>query len=227
MKIGVVAKPVQNPYLTAMADRLQCVRYGQSDGLYVSGKVTACSPYLSLNWTHALQSHEVRTHLIGAYNIDNVLTAIAVGCYFHITPSSINEALEAYVPQNSRSQLASTLSNTLIVDAYNANPTSMRAALDNFRLMEVAPKMVVLGDMKELGEASLSEHQSIVDFLQTCAFDCVWLVGPEFAATRHPYRSFGSVEEVKAEIASHKPAGFYILIKGSNSMKMNQLPDLL
>ena len=224
---SVVFLQNENPYLTAMADRLQCVRYGQSDGLYVSGKVSACSPYLSLNWTHALQSHEVRTHLIGAYNIDNVLTAIAVGCYFHITPSSINEALEAYVPQNSRSQLASTLSNTLIVDAYNANPTSMRVALDNFRLMEVAPKMVVLGDMKELGEASLSEHQSIVDFLQTCAFDCVWLVGPEFAATRHPYRSFGSVEEVKAEIASHKPAGFYILIKGSNSMKMNQLPDLL
>ena len=132
-----------------------------------------------------------------------------------------------YVPSNNRSQLTETADNHLIVDAYNANPTSMMAALKNFRDMAVNPKMAILGDMRELGESSDEEHQKIVDFLVETGLENIWLVGPEFAKTRCPFRKFTDVEEVKAEVAAREPKGFYILIKGSNGIKLSQLTEKL
>lgn len=217
----------ENPYLNGIAEGLTCVRYGQTVGLYVSGELISCSPFLSFRWTAEGVSHEVNTHLIGSYNLDNMLAAAAIGRYFGVSDDDISSALASYLPHNNRSQLKETADNKLIVDAYNANPTSMMAALKNFRQVEAPHKMVILGDMKELGEASREEHQKVVDYLKECGFDRVVLVGPEFAAATHSYQTFQHVDEVLADIRMHKPQGYYILIKGSNSMKLSQLPEYL
>lgn len=217
----------ENPYLNGIAEGLTCVRYGQTAGLYVSGELISCSPFLSFRWTAEGVSHEVNTHLIGSYNLDNMLAAAAIGRYFGVSDDDISSALASYLPHNNRSQLKETADNKLIVDAYNANPTSMMAALKNFRQVEAPHKMVILGDMKELGEASREEHQKVVDYLKECGFDRVVLVGPEFAAATHSYQTFQHVDEVLADIQIHKPQGYYILIKGSNSMKLSQLLEYL
>lgn len=217
----------ENPYLNKIATGLTCVRYGQTPGLDVTGKVVACSPFLHFSWTAEGGSHEVQTHLIGAYNLDNALAAVAIGRYFGVEDTQICHALSSYVPQNNRSQLVHTASNTLIVDAYNANPTSMMAALENFRQMEAAHKVAILGDMKELGEGSHEEHQKVVDFLKECGFERVMLVGPEFGGTSSPFEHYKDVKEVEALLAAHPLQGCCVLVKGSNSMKLSELPASL
>ena len=204
-----------------------------TDDTSVLGKVVACDPYLRFKWCFFDVDDEqqewftVNTHLIGSYNIYNMLAAIAVGLYYEVDPQLINKALSGYEPTNNRSQLTETGHNHLIVDAYNANPTSMAAALRNFRDMEVGPKMAILGDMRELGDASAEEHQKTVDLIGECGFEDIWLVGEEFAKTDCPYRKFADVDKVKEAIVREAPKDFYILIKGSNSMHLSQLPELL
>ena len=221
----------ENKYLQGIASGLRLVKYGTTandPSLEVCGEVVECAPFLKFRWNHRQSAwHEVQTHLIGSYNVYNMLAAACIGIYFGVSEEDVSEALRDYVPTNNRSQLEVTASNKLIVDTYNANPTSMRAALENFRDMAVSPKMAILGDMRELGDVSLEEHQKVVDFLKDNAIDNVWLVGEEFGKTCCQYRKFKDVEEVKAEIAVNKPTGFYILIKGSNGIKLFQLPELL
>lgn len=215
--------PKENSHLHAMTHGLQCVYYGQTEGLFVSGTPGACTPCLDFRWTHAEQSYHVSTHLIGTYNLDNALAAIAVGLHFGIAPQQICRALESYIPRNHRSQLEDTGRNRLIVDAYNANPTSMMAALQNFEHMDVPHKTVILGDMKELGDSSAEEHQRIVDFLATCHFEHVVLVGEAFGATRHTFAHYPDAETLITALDHAPVSGSYILIKGSNSMKLVQL----
>ena len=226
-----------NEYLMQMADGLADIYYyGQSDAqdILIRGEVVSCAPFLKFRWReqdsdtgYTSEWMEVQTHLIGAYNLDNMLAAITIGYVNNIPFEKINHALENYVPTNNRSQLTETEKNHLIVDAYNANPTSMKAAIDNFRLMEVSPKMAILGMMGELGDVSQEEHQKIIALLEEARFDEVWLVGSEFQKAHSPFRTFANVDEVKAAIAQEQPIGRYILIKGSNSTKLFQLPELL
>lgn len=217
-----------NEYLKSIASGLTAVRYGrpsEANVLYVAGEVIACDPYLRFRWKEGADEwHEVSTHIVGSYNIDNALCAATVGRYFGVSAEDVSIALAEYIPTNNRSQLTETEHNTLIVDAYNANPTSMRAALDNFVCMEVSPKMVILGDMKELGEATAEAHQTVVDRLAKCDFEQVWLVGAAFAATQHgSARVFTDAEAVKEELQQHPVKKKYILVKGSNSMKLASL----
>ena len=215
------------PYSTDSENQYSCI----------SGEVIACDPFLKFRWREPLLTleqegrsikwHKVQTHLIGAYNIDNLLAAIAVGINFGVDRKQICAALENYVPSNNRSQMTVTEKNHLIVDAYNANPSSMMAALENFKLMQADNKMAILGAMRELGDVSQEEHQRIVDYLQTTDIKTVWLVGEEFENIRCDYPKFKDVEAVKAAIAAEQPTGHYILIKGSNSTKLFQLPELL
>ena len=217
-----------NEVLCKASAGLEAIGYGmENDGLYVSGKLHACAPFLAFEWEHEGKSYDVNTHLIGAYNVKNALAAISIGCRFDVPAEAICEALNGYIPSNNRSQLTETESNHLIVDAYNANPTSMRAAIDNFALMEVPYKMLILGDMKELGDATAAAHQEVVDLLDTHNFCEVWLVGSAFAATRHTQRTFADAEEVKAVLNAERPEHRTILIKGSNSMKLGSLVGLL
>ena len=210
--------------------------YGQSDNpdILIRGEVLSCAPFLKFRWReqdadagYTSEWQTVQTHLIGAYNLDNMLAAITIGYVNNIPFEQINHALESYVPTNNRSQLTETEKNHLIVDAYNANPTSMKAAIDNFRLMEVSPKMAILGMMGELGDVSQEEHQKIIALLQEASFDEVWLVGAEFQKAVSPFRTFANVDEVKAAITEVQPAGRYILIKSSNSTHLYELPALL
>ena len=215
---------ITDNYLKTASEGLNTVTYGQTDEGEVSGEIIACDPYLRFRWRCREGGwHSVDTQLIGSYNMDNVLCAAAVGNYFDVSQEEISEALAGYVPQNSRSQLTQTAHNMLVVDAYNANPTSMRAALDNFARMEVSNKMAILGDMKELGEATATAHQEVVDSLEACGLDEVWLVGKAFAQTNHTQRTFANVEEVKMALETVMPQNHYILIKGSNSMRLASL----
>ena len=215
------------------------------------GEVVSCAPFLNFRWRESDTNleergarneergacprdsqpepvwYEVQTQLIGSYNIDNMMAAIAVGLNFGVDPADINAALESYKPSNNRSQLTVTAKNRLVVDAYNANPSSMRAALDNFRQMDVTPKMVILGEMRELGNSSHKEHQKLVAQLAENNLDEVWLVGDEYTDLPAAFRHFHDVDEVKAAIAQEQPTGYHILIKGSNSTRLYQLPELL
>ena len=203
----------------------------------ISGEIINCAPFLKFRWREPLMTleeegrstkwHKVQTHLVGSYNIDNLLAAIAVGINFGVERKKICEALENYVPSNNRSQMTVTEKNHLIVDAYNANPSSMQAALDNFRRMEAGRKMAIIGQMGELGAESEAEHHRLVTDLEEAGFDEVWLVGDNFKDIACPFRKFHDVEEVKAAIKAQQPEGCYILIKGSNAVKLFQLPDLL
>ena len=220
----------ENEHLLGIARDLTLVRYGTlpDDRLAVEGEVIECAPYLKFAWhPRNAEPRTIQTHLIGAYNIYNMLAAACIGLHFGVTPELVDHALAGYIPSNNRSQLEQTADNHLIIDAYNANPTSMNAALTNFRDMAVKPKMAILGDMRELGAVSREEHQKVVDFLLTAGFDQVWLVGEEFGKIDSPFRRFSDVEAVKAAIAQEKPRGYYILIKGSNSTRLHQLPAIL
>ena len=218
--------------MAAQREFSRIITYGQDETADVQGNVVSCAPFLKFTWqalSHQPSSGtcEVQTHLIGSYNLDNMLAAIAIGLHFGVTPQQVCHALENYIPHNNRSQLTETAHNRLIVDAYNANPSSMAAAIENFRLMQVKDKMAILGDMRELGAASGEEHQKVVDLLKNTGIDNVWLVGEEFGKTRTSFRKFHDVEEVKAEIARRRPENHYILIKGSNGIKLFELPALL
>ena len=218
-----------NPYLKEMAHDLKQVCYGTQAGLYVSGQMTDNSPCLALQWKAEgdTEAHPVQTRLIGEYNLPNALAAITVGHYFHVPAEQIDQALEGCAPHNNRSQLVRTADNTLIVDAYNANPTSMRAAIDNFHKMQAGHKMLILGDMRELGAESPALHQEIVDHLEACGFEDVVLVGTQFAATRHRYPTYPDAPALIAELRAHRPTGKTILIKGSNGMHLNTVAEEL
>ena len=215
------------PYSTSPDNQYACI----------SGEVIECNPFLKFRWREPLMTleeegrstkwHKVQTHLIGAYNIDNLLAAISVGINFGVERKKICEALENYVPSNNRSQMTITEKNHLIVDAYNANPTSMQAALENFSLIQADRKMAILGQIGELGTESDKEHRQMVNYLEQAGYDEVWLVGDNFKDIPCAFRKFHDVEEVKAAILEHSPEGYYILIKGSNSNKLFQLPELL
>ncbi|MCI5710148.1 MAG: UDP-N-acetylmuramoyl-tripeptide--D-alanyl-D-alanine ligase [Prevotella sp.] len=228
---GLVFINADNEHLMEMAaerhiDRMVC--YGNDEQCDVWGEVVSCAPFLKFRWrTEAQDWHEVQTHLIGSYNIDNMLAAISIGLHFDVNPQQVDHALENYLPSNNRSQLDVTEKNHLVVDAYNANPSSMAAAIENFRLMDVPSKMAILGQMGELGAVSHEEHLKVVAQLQAAGLSNVWLVGKEFADIDCPYRKFNDVEEVKAAIREEQPANHYILIKGSNSVKLYELPELL
>lgn len=218
-----------NPYLREMAEGLTQVAYGSEEGLYVSGRVTGNSPFLRFEWKAAGEEtlHTVQTRLIGEYNLPNALAAVTVGRYFGVDATETDRALEAYTPHNNRSQLLQTADNTLIVDAYNANPTSMRASIDNFRKMQATDKLLILGDMNELGAESAAEHQKITDYLEECGFRDVIFVGRLFAATHHRYRTYPDAPSLIEALKTARPKGKTILIKGSNSIRLNTLTEWL
>ncbi|MBR4297759.1 MAG: UDP-N-acetylmuramoyl-tripeptide--D-alanyl-D-alanine ligase [Bacteroidaceae bacterium] len=228
---GFIFLNADNSLLTPLAKGLRTITYGKPDqGYDVEGEVIACTPQLRLrlriaggNW------QEVQTQLVGAYNLDNMLAAAAVGLRYGVSEADICSALEEYTPKNKRSELQKTERNTLIVDAYNANPTSMKAALENFQLIPHPNKLLILGEMRELGQSSAEEHKAVVALLQQLGFTDVWLVGNEFAsvATETKFRCFENVENVKEELTQHPLSDKLILVKGSNGTKLFQLPEYL
>lgn len=201
---------------------------------YVEGRIEDCNPFVKMKWRREDDEpwYIIQTHLIGAYNISNLRAAITVGLHFGITPEQICHAIETYVPSNSRSEFRNTEKNSLIVDAYNANPSSMIAALTNFQFIDSKHKMVILGDMRELGADSEMEHRKVMDVLATMPLEEVWLVGENFASLDYPNKRispkyFKNVEAVIEELQSNPLTDRTILIKGSNGTKLFMLPDYL
>ena len=216
-----------NEHLQQMCKGLPLVEYGKpgQDGLLVEGEVLECNPFVKFRWRSGKGDwHTVQTSLIGAYNVDNALAAITVGLKFGVSEADASAAVAGYKPQNNRSQLTETGRNHLVVDAYNANPTSMAAALENFSMIKADNKMLILGDMRELGEVSQAEHKRVVEDLQKYGFTDVLLVGEEFAkaAAGSGFRLFPDVEAVNNILQSESINGKTILIKGSNSIGLTK-----
>lgn len=193
------------------------------------GNLISCAPYVVFEWcnTACCPKYRVNTHFIGAYNLDNMMTAIAIGNHFGIAVQLINEAISEYQPNNNRSQLTHTDNNTIIIDAYNANPTSMRAAIDNFELIEAEHKVAILGDMLELGEQSAIAHQNIADLLANCNFETIIIVGKQFSLTNNKFISFSNRTQLEEYIKANPLLNKTILLKGSNGMGLYNLVKLL
>ena len=217
----------ENKILQQIAKGLEQISYGQEEGDFTVGHVVSCNPFLTFDWKQQGKVHVVDTHLIGAYNLDNILAAIAVGRYFKIPAERISRAIATYEPTNNRSQWKETEKNHLIIDAYNANPSSMKLALENFAQMDVTPKAVILGDMRELGPTSDELHQEVVQQLREIGFDQVFLCGEHFSRTGNGFQTFPTTAALKEYLQAHPLNGFHILLKGSHSMALETLIDLL
>ena len=215
---GTIFRNTDNPYLATMyQNALQAAGDLQRSDLQDQGSDLQRS---DLHYTTGVMPDGTR--LIGAYNAENVSAALCVGEYFGIDREQGLEAIRQYVPTNNRSQSMQTAHNHLIVDAYNANPTSMQAAINAFQ-----GDTYILGAMRELGEYSHLEHQNLVNMLAERKADLVYLVGEEYRQTTSPYPIFDRVEELRAYLEQHPLRDRKILLKGSRSTKMETLLDIL
>ncbi len=210
---------------TAVADlgrQLKNKIYYGINSKNVFGKIISNSPFIDVE-IGGEKKFSIQTKLVGNYNLPNILAAVCVGKYFLIPDEKIKHAIENYEPTNSRSQLLQRGNNTIILDAYNANPSSLKLAIENFAAIKSPTKILLLGDMKELGDNSLQEHQAIVSLIQQFTWAKVVLVGENFAATRHPYISFKNVLEAKDWLHKQAFENSHILVKGSRSLQMEKV----
>lgn len=192
------------------------------------GKEVKANPMLSINCqTDDSPSIHLHTQLIGAYNAENVLAAVAVGRHFGLSPEAITKGIADYTPTNNRSQLISTPHNHIIADAYNANPTSVKAAIENLDNIKHQDKAIILGDMLELGTYALQEHQHIVDILQQKGYTQVLLVGQNYANTQHPYPTFSKITDCIQHLQQKTWTNKWILIKGSRGIELEKTLDYL
>ena len=217
----------ENEYLQSIAKGIEQITYGNGDDAFASGQVVSCDPFLVFNWKQQGKLHTVETHMIGSYNLDNVLAAVAIGRFFKIPAERISRAIAAYEPTNNRSQFKKTENNELIIDAYNANPSSMKVALDNFITMPVQPKAIILGDMRELGPTSDELHAEVVEQIKKGQFDKVFLCGEYFSKVGKEFSPFATTEAMVEELRKQPLKGYHILIKGSHSMGLEKLADIL
>lgn len=185
------------------------------------GNVVSMSPFLRIK----VCGREIDTHVTGAYNVYNFLAAAAIGRFFGIDDSVIADGLSRYEPTNHRSQISKVRGNTIISDYYNANPTSMEAAVRNLALLEAPRKLAVLGDMLELGAVSESEHLRIMELCRTLRLDAIF-VGNEFGK-HHPERWFADVAALNEALAAHPVVDTLVLVKGSNGIHLDKLSALL
>jgi len=210
------------------------ITYGCKKLFDVIGKDVNKSETVSLKFTTRYGDKDwnklpaIDTKIIGAYNFINCLAAAAVGHYFHVPDEEIKNALEEYLPNMNRSQLIKTDSNTILLDAYNANPNSMKAAIENFANYPAQKKLLLLGDMFELGEYSAEEHKKIIDLLKEKKLDDVILVGEEFFKIEESeFKKFKTTDECKQFLEQHRVRETAVLIKGSRGMKMENLGEVL
>ncbi len=211
-------------YLREMSKGISgIIKYGTEDNDHVIGKVFRNDPFLEVEITRDSMIKIIATQLVGEYNLPNVLAAVTVGKFFKVPEEKIRSSIENYVPSNSRSQLIEKGSNKIILDAYNANPSSMKLAIENFANKNAENKILMLGAMAELGKESLYEHEEIIDLIKKYYWKEVVLVGGDFLKLSHPFRSFENSLKAKEWFGQQHFQNSYILVKGSRSMQMEKV----
>jgi len=224
---GVLFLQGDNPYLVKMAEQrsfIEIIHYGFSDFNDVIGKLIIANPYLSISWTEKEKKNmfEVQTNLTGSYNTENFLAAIAVGLRFGMLAEDINRGISNYVPQNNRSQITKTEKNIIVADFYNANASSMSAALDNMDVLSVDNKVVILGDMFEMGDEAYEEHKRIIDKATSLHLVRLIFVGKEFYKQKSSVGEFyETTDEAKAAVSSIENC--FVLLKASRGMAFENL----
>jgi UDP-N-acetylmuramoyl-tripeptide--D-alanyl-D-alanine ligase len=228
---GVVFVLADDKRLVEKAAAQKSVLYGTVDEAQVKGKLIAADPFVRFEWeAPGIPAHEVQTQMVGAYNLPNLIAACAAGFYFKIDTKEIDDAIASYAPDNNRSQLEKRGNNSLILDCYNANPSSMAAAIDNLAKMPAKKKILVLGDMFELGASAQAEHQKVVNLIGEMIPDStVLLVGELFSKTKYRYNSikFTDANAAAEWMKKNQPENSLILVKGSRGMKMEVVGDVL
>lgn len=210
-------------YLQTMSQGIpHLIGYGQYNG-QIQGDAIDRNGMLTVQIKKGIAIDTIATHLVGNYNLPNVLAAVTIGQHFNVPNEKIKAAIENYIPTNSRSQLLNWNKNEVILDAYNANPSSMKLAVENFAKLNKAHKIVCLGGMRELGADSLMEHQMLIDQLKQHVWEQVVLVGSEFKSCTHPYHYFDTVQAAKAWLHAQQYTEHSLLIKGSRGIQMEQL----
>jgi UDP-N-acetylmuramoyl-tripeptide--D-alanyl-D-alanine ligase len=197
------------------------ITYGTTNasttGILINGE-----PFLTVEITSDPAIGVIHTQLVGDYNLPNVLAAVAAGKYFKVPAEKIKRAIEQYIPSNSRSQLVMKGTNKIILDAYNANPSSMKLAIENFAKLHAGKKVLMLGGMAELGGESLAEHKAILELIQQHQWHAVALVGGDFAKLPHPFLYFSNSTEAKKWLQQQHFEHTDLLVKGSRSMQMEK-----
>lgn len=234
-KNGKIFINADDKVLLELGKNLEQIKYGTNLSFFVHGELNKDNDQVSFKWNTTdkpIQNQPlIKTHMFGQYNFINMLCAVCVGNYFGVCEADINSALENYIPEMNRSQIKQTNSNTLILDAYNANPTSMKIAIENFQNSKNSfDKMVILGDMFELGKYAEMEHLQIINQLQSTNITNIYLVGNEFYKQKsnfHEINFYPSTQELAEDLKRKKITRKTILIKGSRSMKLEQVVEFL
>ena len=228
---GTIYLQADNAYLVEMAALrtfAKVVKYGFSDTNDIVGKLLMANPYLSVGWKEGdkSESYEIYTHLTGSYNTENILAAIAVGLEFGMSPIIINEGIAGYIPKNNRSQITKTSRNVIVADFYNANASSMAAALENMQVLTADHKVVILGDMFELGDEAYNEHSVLVKKAKGLGFERLIFVGKEFLKHQEDGAEFYETTE-EAIVAVSSLNDSFILLKASRGMAFEKLLEVL
>lgn len=223
-----------DPVLHELAEGNNKITFGTTKLYDTIGKDFTVNEMVELKFTNRYGEKDwlklplVKTNIVGRYNFINCLAAACIGHYFKVSDEKIKLGIESYVPDNNRSQLVQTASNQLLLDAYNANPNSMKAAIENFSKFKAENKWLILGDMFELGEYSNKEHELIVNLLKSFNLNNTILVGAEFSGIKNNhFKSFKTTDEAKNFLIENKITNSTILIKGSRGMKMETLKEVL
>lgn len=228
-KQGVIFNNIDNPTLKDLIKNYSSVSYGKSEQAYCRGTYTEFGLEAAVQWEANNEKGLAKSNLIGEYNFENILAAITVGSYFNVPGTAIDNAIACYYPRNNRSQHIKTIRNSLILDFYNANPTSMLAAIDNFDRIVDKNKCLILGDMLELGKDSADEHKKLLDKIETMNFKKIYLVGSEFYKFNDKYEFvfFKKVEDLAQHFVKKPETGKFFLIKGSRGIKLEKCTDYL
>nr|WP_068886949.1 UDP-N-acetylmuramoyl-tripeptide--D-alanyl-D-alanine ligase [Pedobacter panaciterrae] len=221
-----------NPYLLEMSTAAgldKVIYYGTEPTDEISGKLLKADPLIEISWTDKTATYETSINLTGSYNFENILAAVCIGVFFNVSPSQINKGLSGYFPNNNRSQITKTESNTVICDFYNANPSSMTAALSNISLLSASQKAIIIGDMFELGEESAEQHLNIIKQAEKLDIDMLIFIGEHFYNTKQNHKGyfFNNLAEAAAFLKTNPIKDTLVLLKGSRGMALEQLMPLL
>ena len=225
---GVAFVNSGNQLLMELTTGIERTLYGTQEEAFARGKIKENTDMMAIDWITETGTINIETNLAGNYNFENVMAAICAGMFFEVPLSEIRTAISSYFPSNSRSQVMKTAKNSIILDAYNANPTSMQAAIENLRQVKAMHKMVILGDMLELGDESLPEHSALTKLIEESDFEQVILVGPDFTEVAHSiFTCFRTSDEARDWLKTQNISGFTILVKGSRGIKMEKVLEAL